>query len=55
MEVYIKTESDWYNFVNGTEVIAFKDEPQEFVKKIIVSPIEIVSEEDETIKVVKRY
>lgn len=42
MIVYLTSNQSWIDFVNGVQVIAYKNPVENFFKKIIVSPIEVI-------------
>jgi hypothetical protein len=55
MVVYIKSKEDWVNFVNGQEVVVFRNPVEGYFKQMLVSSIEVVSDDGEELRVVKKY
>lgn len=55
MKVYLKTKQDWVDFVNGKHVVAHKNPIDNFYKEILVSEIEVVLFEVNTVTIIKRY
>lgn len=57
IKVYLKSKQDWIDFVNGGEVIAYRNPIDNFYKEILIANNEVLSfgYDYNTIKIVKKY
>lgn len=55
MQVYLKEKQDWIDFVNGKHVIAHRNKIEKYYKAILVSEIEVINLEINTVTIIKKY